>query len=136
VSYLLDTNTCIRYLNDARSTVSTHIASTPANQIFLCHIVKAELYYGAYKSTRQRDNLALLSSFFRRFAVVPFDDVAAEVYGQIRADLEQKGTPIGPNDLIIAAIAIAHKITLVTHNVREFGRVQGLAWVDWEQPTR
>ena len=63
---------------------------------------------------------------------LPFDDLAAEAYGRIRARLEQAGQLIGPNDLLIAAIAVAHQVTLVTHNTREFQRVEGLQIDDWE----
>jgi tRNA(fMet)-specific endonuclease VapC len=65
---------------------------------------------------------------------LPFEDRAAKVYGQIRADLETKGTPIGPNDLMIAAIALANDLTLVTHNTAEFSRVPALKFVDWHVP--
>jgi tRNA(fMet)-specific endonuclease VapC len=66
------------------------------------------------------------------FASLPFDDRAAEHYGRIRADLTARGDLIGPNDLLIAAIALAHNLILVTHNVREFSRVGGLLWEDWD----
>ena len=85
----------------------------------------------AYKSARRQENLALLKHFFGQFASLPFNEEAAETYGRIRAELAAQGTPIGPNDLIIAAIALAHKVTLVTHNTREFGRVHGLQIEDW-----
>jgi tRNA(fMet)-specific endonuclease VapC len=63
---------------------------------------------------------------------LPFDDAAAEAYGRLRAELARRGTPIGPNDLMIAAIALAHDLTLVTHNTAEFSRVSGLRLEDWE----
>ena len=96
-------------------------------------VVKAELYHGARRSTRVADNLELLGRFFAPFASVPFDDRCAEVYGQIRTELEREGRIIGPNDLMIAATARAHDLTLVTHNVGEFSRVAGLRVVDWER---
>ena len=76
--------------------------------------------------------IAGLIHFFDGFASLPFDDRAAEAYGTIRADLERQGTPIGPNDLLIAAIGLASGAILVTHNSREFGRVAGLKTEDWE----
>ena len=88
--------------------------------------------YGAFKSARLQKNLSRLQTFFRRFISLPFDDAAAEAYGEIRARLERAGTLIGPNDLCIAAIARTNGMTLVTHNVREFGRVEGLQLEDWE----
>jgi len=98
----------------------------------LCDIVKAELYYGAYKGTRLESNLVLYQEFFSELVSLPFDGNAAAVYGRIRARLEALGTPIGPNDLQIAAIALANDLILVTHNTREFSRVEGLRLEDWE----
>jgi len=84
------------------------------------------------KSTRMTENLALLDELFADFTSVPFDDEAARKYGEIRSNLARKGTPIGPNDLMIAAIALAHESVLITHNIREFKRVTGLEVEDWE----
>lgn len=131
MSYLLDTNACISYLNYRNSPIAHQLATKKPQEIFLCQIVKAELYYGAYKSTRCKENLALLTRFFSQFASLPFNDQAAEIYGRIRAKLATQGNPIGPNDLIIAATAIAHRVTLVTHNIREFSRVDDLQFEDW-----
>ena len=90
------------------------------------------MYHGAYKSARRDENLALLAKFFSQFNSLPFDDVAAEAYGRIRAELTRRGTPIGPNDLIIAAIAVAYVLTLVTHNTAESSRVAYLRLENWE----
>ncbi len=76
--------------------------------------------------------IAGLVHFFNGFVSLPFDDRASEATGTIRADLERQGTPIGPNDLLIAAIALANNAILVTHNSREFGRVARLKIEDWE----
>ena len=95
--------------------------------------MKAELYYGAYKSSRCNENLALLTQFFGAFVTVPFDRIAEEIYGQIRAELTRQGNPGGPNDLLIGATALAHKLVLVTHNVREFRRLPNLQIEDWEE---
>ncbi len=132
--YLLDTNACITYINDRNSTVARRLAQLYPSRVFVCQIVKAELYYGAYKSSRREQNLDLLHRFFKQFASLPFDDQAVEIYGDIRNELAKRGTPIGPNDLIIAAIAVAHKAILVTHNTREFDRVPGLHVEDWALP--
>jgi tRNA(fMet)-specific endonuclease VapC len=91
-----------------------------------------ELYYGADRSTQTERNLAILERFFSQFAVLPLDPAAARVAGRIRAELLASGTPIGPYDFQIAAIAIVNNLTLVTHNTREFSRVSGLAIEDWE----
>jgi tRNA(fMet)-specific endonuclease VapC len=79
-----------------------------------------------------RRSRARQDEFFVRFASLPFDDAAANEFGRIRAALEAAGTPIGPYDMQIAAIALVHNLTVVMHNVREFGRIEGLQIEDWE----
>ena len=95
--------------------------------------MKAELIFGALRSSLPTQNLNALDTFFAGFASLPFDDAAARAYGEIRNALYRAGTPIGPNDLMSAAIAKVHGLTLVTHNTREFSRVQGLTLEDWEK---
>ena len=85
------------------------------------------------KSSRSADNLTLLDEFFANFDSVFFDDDAASKYGKVRSSLARQGTPIGPNDLMIAAIAFVHGAVVVTHNTREFSRVDGLLIEDWEE---
>ena len=94
--------------------------------------MKLELYYGAYNISRSAENLANLRNFFRDFDSLPFDGQAAEICGRVRAHLRALGTPIGSYDLQIAAIALAYNLTLVTHNTREFERVEDLRLEDWE----
>jgi tRNA(fMet)-specific endonuclease VapC len=131
--YLLDSNVCIRLLNEsASSNIARKLAELTPDDIRLCSVVKSELYYGAYKSTRRERNLANLNRFFSQFISLPFDDNAAAIAGQVRAQLDVAGTPIGSNDLLIAAIALSNDLTLVTHNTREFGRINGLKYEDWE----
>ncbi|MEQ8971402.1 type II toxin-antitoxin system tRNA(fMet)-specific endonuclease VapC [Coleofasciculus sp. F4-SAH-05] len=131
--YLLDSNVCIRLLNEsASSNMARKLAELTPDDIRLCSVVKSELYYGAYKSTRRDRNLANLNRFFSQFISLPFDDNAAAIAGQVRAQLDVAGTPIGSNDLLIAAIALSNDLTLVTHNTREFGRINGLKYEDWE----
>ena len=130
--YLLDTNACIRVLNGTSPSLTEHLRSVPRSLVRLSSVVKAELLYGARKSSRTAENLRLLERFFDTIASLPFDDRCAEEYGLLREELERAGTPIGPNDLLIAATARAHRATLVTHNVREFSRVAGLRLEDWE----
>jgi tRNA(fMet)-specific endonuclease VapC len=110
--WLLDTDTCIRYLNARSSPVQERLRSHAANQIVLCGIVRRELYYGAYKSQRPEHNLATVMRFFREFAALPFDPAAAQVGGRIRAELAQQGRSIGPYDVQIAAIALVNNATL------------------------
>ena len=132
MTYLLDTNAWASFLNDRRSAIARRIRRLSPVELALCSVVKAELYYGAFRSARREANLALLAQMFARFVSFPFDDAAAEVYGDIRADLANRGTPIGPNDLMIAAIALANGLILVTHNTREFRRISELKVEDWE----
>jgi tRNA(fMet)-specific endonuclease VapC len=130
--YLLDTNACIRFLRDRDSEMARKLASVPRAEVTLCAVVKAELYYGARRSEDPSHSLEVLESFFGSLASLPFDDLAAEAYGRIRAHLAGQGQQIGPNDLLIAAIALAYGATLVTHNTREFARVPDLQVEDWE----
>jgi len=131
MTYLLDTNACIAILRDARSNVARRLRQESSGTVTLCSVVKAELYYGAYKSQLSVQTLAKLRRFVRTFRSYAFDDSAAERYGRIRADLAMQGMLIGPNDLMIAAIVMANNLTLVTHNTREFARVAGLILEDW-----
>src|SRR5689334_8797438 len=133
--YLLDTNTCIRYLNKRSVAIRNRLETVPESEIAVCSIVKAELYFGAMRSQNPKQTIQNQRVFVERFTSLPFDDSTAEFYGQIRADLTQKGTPIGGNDLMIAAIALANGLILVTHNTREFGRVTNLQIEDWEADT-
>ena len=79
------------------------------------------------KKTLSKQNL-----FLDKFVSLHFDDKSAKLYGIIRANLEKKGTPIGPNDLLIASIAMANNLILVTHNTKEFLRIDGLLFEDWQ----
>ena len=133
MSYLLDANAWIRFLNGQSESIRRRLETVQPEDIVLCSVVKAELRFGAEKSARREQNLARLDSFIEKFDSFPFDDAAAQVYGVIRARLERAGTPIGPNDLLIAAIALARGATVVTHNTDEFSRVEGLSLEDWEE---
>lgn len=132
MSYLLDTNACIKLLNNSSPRVSQRLASVNQSDVCLCSIVIFELYFGAYKSQQQLSNLALISAFSARFVSLPFDDDAATIAGRERARLAKLGTPIGSSDLLIAAIALTNQATLVTHNTSEFSRIANLPIEDWE----
>lgn len=129
--FLLDTNVCIHLLNNADSRIRLEFQKRSPSEIALCSVVKAELLYGAYRSQRVDANLQHLKTFFQPLPSLPFDDRCIEHYALIRADLSSQGRPIGPNDLMIAAIARSNDATLVTGHTGEFGRVSGLATVDW-----
>lgn len=132
MKYLLDTNTCIRYINGRAPHLRLKLPTIPASDITVCSIVVAELFFGAAKSNTPERSLAKQRAFLRPYVSLPFDDKAATAYAQIRASLEKLGTPIGPLDLLIAAIALANDLILVTHNSAEFGRINGLKIEDWE----
>jgi tRNA(fMet)-specific endonuclease VapC len=132
--YLLDTNTCIIYLKGRNLSLKQKIETVPRQEIAVCSIVKAELCFGAMKSANPERNFALQQAFLTQFASLPFDDLAATTFGVIRAQLEVKGISIGAYDLQIAAIALYNNLALVTHNTREFERVEGLQVEDWESP--
>ncbi len=89
-------------------------------------MVVGELLFGALRSQDVGKNLADVQGFRAGFLSLPFDDRSAEEYAKVRTDLAAKGTPIGPNDLLIAAVALANGVTLVTHSTAEFSRVVGL----------
>ncbi len=131
MKYLLDTSTCIDYLRYSHSRVWDRLRALTPSEVALCPIVQAELYYGAWRSQNPTHNLHLLEAFFEPFPVLLFCSRAAQVYGGIRARLTASGQLIGPHDLLIAAIALANGLVLVTNNIREFARVPDLVCEDW-----
>jgi tRNA(fMet)-specific endonuclease VapC len=133
LTYLLDTNVCIRLINNSNSAVIKRLANQQPEDIFISSITQLELYYGAYRSLQTEKNLEILHRFFSQFNIISFNSETAKIAGKIRADLAASGTPIGPYDLQIAATAIAKNFILVTHNTREFSRINGLQLEDWEE---
>ena len=129
MTYLLDTNACVEFLNGRSRRMLEAFQRRTIEDIAVCSIVKAELHYGALRSKNPLQAVAKLEEFLAPFRSLPFDDRCAAEYGRIRA---QTGSLIGPNDLLIAAIAVVNGAILVTHNTREFIRVEGLAIEDWE----
>ncbi len=132
MKYLLDTNTCIRFLTGWSPAVFQRLHETPESDVCVCSIVKLELRYGALRSEYVEKTLAQQEKLLSRYRSLPFDDAAHLQAAKIRADLARAGTPIGPYDLLIAAIALANSLILVTHNTSEFGRIRELQIEDWE----
>jgi tRNA(fMet)-specific endonuclease VapC len=132
--YLLDTNTCIEYRDGRSRRVIEKLHSKASEEVALCSVVRAELCYGAELSRRPPKTFARLEKFLRLYKSFPLDGDCAQAYVQIRAKLARIGLPIGANDLFIAATAMAFGAVLVTHNTREFNRVEGLPCEDWEAP--
>ncbi len=132
MKYLLDTNVCIKILNGSNKNILNKIETIKNNEILIPSIVRFELYYGAYKSTIPTKTTNTLNRFLNSFETIEFNDSIAEIAGRLRADLAQKGTPIDPYDIIIAATAIYTNLTLITHNKKEFSRIISLKKEDWE----
>ena len=129
--YLLDTNALVALLTDKGSKIAKRARLYKPADIGISAIVVHELFYGAFKSQRWKQNVSLIDDLY--FEVVDFDKEDARHAGQVRAALAAKGTPIGPYDVLIAGQAKARDMVLVTHNTKEFGRVPDLRVEDWEQ---
>lgn len=131
VHYLLDTNICIYIAKHHPPAVRARFARHAAHELAMSVITFGELRHGAEKSQAREKALTTLQQIARSIQVVPLSEAAGEHYGQIRADLERAGLPIGNNDLWIAAHARSAGWTLVTNNTREFSRVPGLQIENW-----
>jgi len=129
VKYLLDSNAVIALMKGHPGFVNELRRHKPQD-FAIPAIVAHELFYGAYKGQRVSDNLARVDAL--QFETLDFDKQDARVAGEIRASLASLGTPIGAYDVLIAGQAVARDLILITHNVREFGRVQKLRFEDWE----
>ncbi len=132
MTYLLDTNTCIRYINGRAPQIRERMRLILDSEIAISTITMGEMLTGSAKSLQPTQSRARQEVFFSRFAKFSFDEESAYEFGRIRAYLEQRGTTIGPYDMRIASIAIVNGLTVVTHNISEFGRVLGLTVEDWE----
>jgi tRNA(fMet)-specific endonuclease VapC len=130
MAFLPDTNVWISLLKNPGGRLDAKIQSHPVSDVFLCSVVKCELWHGAQKYGRHERRLRALEMLFAPFASLPFDDVAARHYAIIRHELEERGRMIGPNDLKIAAIARAHALVLVSSD-EAFIQVPGLSVEDW-----
>ena len=128
--YLLDTNTLI-YLFSQRGAVAQRLQATPAQTIKLATSVLFELEFGTAKSTRPELQRQQIDRVMRVYEVLPLDYASAKAAGKLRHTLEAAGTPIGLVDQLIAGIALANDLTVVTRNTREFARVPGLRVQNW-----
>ena len=133
MSFLLDTNACIAVMNrhpiSVRKRLAQEIIAGAAFAVSAISVV--ELQYGVAKSQRVEANAANLDDFLQPIRVLAFDDADAKIAGEIRVDLERQGKPIGPYDCLIAAQGLRHNLCVVTANVSEFSRVEGLRWENW-----
>jgi len=129
--YLLDTN-IVSYWMRGDETVIARIKECSPADLSLSTITLAEIWYGIEKSPmKKKERRSKIDKISSLLSVHPFDKAAASAYAVIRSQLEKQGVPISERDTQIAAIAVANKLMVVTHNVREFGRVQGLTVQDW-----
>jgi len=131
MKYVLDTNICIAIIRNKPADAIKKLTSHRPGDVGVSVITVAELVHGAQKSSQPENNMAALDQFLLPLEVADFDQGAAIAYGQIRADLEKKGTPIGSMDMLIAAHALSLGIVLVTNNTEEFQRVPNLKIEDW-----
>jgi tRNA(fMet)-specific endonuclease VapC len=129
VKYLLDTDTLVEFFRD-RGNVAARLAAHPLDELAVSSVSLAELYYGASKAQRpgRLAQVEMLVALLRR---LDFDAAAARLFGPLRGSLEQSGQRLDDMDLMIASIALAHGLILVTHNAKHFGRVPGLVSEDW-----
>ena len=134
MNYILDTDAWIAVLRWQNAGVLDRLKQTTPQCILLCSVVLAELWFGVEKSDpgRRAGNRQLIEELEASYASLAFDNDAARAYASIRAHLSSLGQLIGPNDLLIAAIARSHGATLITHNTTEFSRVPGLLVEDWQ----
>ena len=130
MTYVLDTNTLI-YFFKGMGNIQRQLLSLPPNEIGVPTIVLFELEVGIAKSSSPRKRISQLKEFTDPVNIIPFGMAEAKAAAQIRAKLEKKVIPIGPYDILIAACAKANDLILVTHNLKEFKRIEGLRLEDW-----
>lgn len=131
MKWMLDTDTCIAIIKGRPESVLKKLRGKSVGQVGISSITLGELAFGAAKSARREEAQGALSEFLLALEVSSFDSEAAVSYGQVRASLEKQGTPIGPLDTLIGAHAAALDVILVTHNTREFTRIDSLRLEDW-----
>lgn len=128
---MLDTNTCIYLIKKKSPKIISHLKKQAIGEVGISSITFAELCYGVAKSEHIQRNQEALHEFVLPLEIADFDEKAAEVYGNVRANLENAGTPIGSMDMLIGSHALSLGATLVTNNIREFTRIKGLKVTDW-----
>ena len=129
--YLLDTNICIYLINDSAEKVRKRFRRVAVGEIAISSVTLSELWFGVANSARPEQNRAALVQFTLMLDVLAYEAAAAEAYGTLRANLARRRKAVGSMDMLIAAHAIAVNLTLVTNNLREFGRIPGLRIENW-----
>ncbi len=133
MKYMLDTNICIYTIKHKSELLLNKFIKHNPDDICISSITYSELMYGVYKSQAKEKNELAVSLFLSPITILNFDAAAARECGKIRTDLEKKGTPIGPMDMLIAGHAKSENLILVTNNKREFERVEELIIEDWTE---
>ena len=131
--YMLDTNICIYAIKHKPEKVFHKLQEVDPEDVCVSSVTYAELVHGVEKSAAVGKNRLALSMLLANIEIKNFDTYAADCYGKIRADLEKKGTPIGPLDMMIAGHAKSLDLTIVTNNVKEFARVDNLKIENWTE---
>jgi tRNA(fMet)-specific endonuclease VapC len=131
MKWMLDTDTCIAIIKGKPASVLKKLRGKSVGQVGISSITLGELAFGAAKSGRRDEAQAALAEFLLALEIASFDSDSAASYGQLRASLEKRGTPVGPLDTLIGAHAVALDVILVTHNTREFSRIDTLRFEDW-----
>jgi tRNA(fMet)-specific endonuclease VapC len=131
MKWMLDTDTCIAIIKRKPESALKKLRGKSIGQVGISSITLGELSFGAAKSNRREQANSALAEFLLALEVAPFEAEAASGYGDVRASLAKRGTPIGPLDTLIGAHALAVDAILVTHNTREFSRIEGLRLEDW-----
>ena len=131
MKFMLDTNICIELIRRRSTRVLLRLQQCSPGDVGMSSITLAELEFGVHKSRMPDRNKLALAEFAAPLEILPFDDLAAASYGELRARLERQGQPIGSMDMLIAAHALSRGLTLVTNNEREFRRVPGLRVTNW-----
>jgi len=131
--YMLDTNICIYSIKHKPEKVFQKLQEVEPEDVYVSSVTYAEMVHGVEKSAAVEKNRLALSMLLANIEILDFDVDAADCYGKIRADLEKKGTPIGPLDMMIAGHAQSRGYTVVTNNVKEFSRVSNLKIENWAE---
>lgn len=130
MQYLLDTDTCIYWLNGKKS-VRDKLLEIGFQEVSICVITVSELYFGAYNSSKIKQNLTTAEIFIQNISILPLSNQTLKQFGQLKAQLRKAGTPVADFDLLIASVAITENLTLVTNNTRHYQRIPNLILDNW-----
>jgi len=131
IRYMLDTNACIALIMARPDSMFARLSGLSVGEVAISSIVAAELWYGVARSQKKKQNEAALRDFLDYVTVLDWPCEACSIYGQVRTTLEEKGTPIGAMDLLIASHSLWLDAVIVTDNTREFQRVPNLKIENW-----